>query len=165
MEKKLITEMKFMMERLENPRMTYTEYEKKHKLLTEDSDFHHAHVKTFHTKDKPVSKKKKFIDEACLTISKDMIITTGNVFDVTIKCKSNFDSDTLEGIFTKSDMSGVFTMDIDNKTVKTKNGPNVTFDELVTALKQYKLDPVGGETNAYDRLIKLIELGWGTTKF
>jgi hypothetical protein len=36
MEKNLITEMKFMMERLENPRMTYTEYEKKHKLLTED---------------------------------------------------------------------------------------------------------------------------------
>ena len=35
MEKKLITEMKFMMERLENPRMTYTEYEKKHKVLTE----------------------------------------------------------------------------------------------------------------------------------
>lgn len=38
MEKKLITEMKFMMERLENPRLTYTEYEKKHKLLTEDSE-------------------------------------------------------------------------------------------------------------------------------
>lgn len=35
MEKKLITEMKFMMERLENPRMTYTEYQKKHKVLTE----------------------------------------------------------------------------------------------------------------------------------
>ena len=38
MEKKLITEMKFMMERLENPRMTYTEYEKKHKVLTENFD-------------------------------------------------------------------------------------------------------------------------------
>lgn len=37
MEKKLITEMKFMMERLENPRMTYTEYEKKHnQLIKED---------------------------------------------------------------------------------------------------------------------------------
>lgn len=35
MEKKLITEMKFMMERLENPRMTYTEYEKKYKILSE----------------------------------------------------------------------------------------------------------------------------------
>lgn len=151
MEKKLITEMKFMMERLENPRLTYTEYEKKHKLLTEDGDFHHAHVKTFHTKDKPVSKKKKFIDEACLTISKDMMITTGNVFDVTIKCESSV-------------KPGVFTMDLDNKTVKTKNGPNVTFDELVAALKQFKL-VAGGETNAYDQLIKLIELGWGTTKF
>jgi len=38
MEKKLITEVKFMMERLENPRMTYTEYEKRHKILTEDQD-------------------------------------------------------------------------------------------------------------------------------
>jgi hypothetical protein len=37
MEKKLITEMKFMMERLENPRLTYTEYEKKHnQLIKED---------------------------------------------------------------------------------------------------------------------------------
>lgn len=35
MEKKLITEMKFMMERLENPRLTYTEYEKKYKILSE----------------------------------------------------------------------------------------------------------------------------------
>lgn len=39
MEKKLITEMKFMLERLENPRMTYTEYEKKHnQLIKEDED-------------------------------------------------------------------------------------------------------------------------------
>jgi hypothetical protein len=52
MEKKLITEMKFMMERLENPRMTYTEYEKKHKVLTEgptvlppkESDDHETHT-------------------------------------------------------------------------------------------------------------------------
>lgn len=35
MEKKLITEMKFMMERLENPRMTYTQYEKKRNKLNE----------------------------------------------------------------------------------------------------------------------------------
>ena len=39
MEKKLITEMKFMMERLENPRMTYVEYEKKHnQLVKEDGE-------------------------------------------------------------------------------------------------------------------------------
>ena len=37
MEKKLIAEMKFMMERLENPRMTYTEYQKKHDLLNEET--------------------------------------------------------------------------------------------------------------------------------
>jgi hypothetical protein len=35
---KTLKEMKFMMERLENPRMTYTEYEKKHKKLLKESD-------------------------------------------------------------------------------------------------------------------------------
>jgi hypothetical protein len=37
MEKKLITEMKFMMERLESPRMTYTEYELKRKNLIKEN--------------------------------------------------------------------------------------------------------------------------------
>lgn len=36
MKKNLITEMKFMMERLENPRMTYTEYENKHNRLIKE---------------------------------------------------------------------------------------------------------------------------------
>lgn len=38
MEKKQLNEMKFMMERLESPRMTNTEYEKRHKKLIKESE-------------------------------------------------------------------------------------------------------------------------------
>ncbi len=37
MEKKLITEMKFMMERLESPRMTDSEFQKKYKKLIKET--------------------------------------------------------------------------------------------------------------------------------
>ncbi len=38
MEKKLLQEMRFMMERIESPRMTDTEYQKKRKLMKESSE-------------------------------------------------------------------------------------------------------------------------------